>query len=205
MDPIEVPGWYGKLPALGDFASRRLPKPLVECVDTWLQAGIAASRAELDEQWLDVYLHAPIQRFWLAAGLCDARAWSGVLMPSVDRVGRHFPLLIATQITAAGDALPEPSWFRTVEQVALAALDLNATVDELELRLARLDGPQRGGPLLEGDERLAANLAETMARDGAARSVWWIEDSHGRLTARAFAALPPSPEFVHLLQGWPDD
>ena len=31
-----VPGWFGKLPGLGDFASRRLPDTFVAAWDRWL-------------------------------------------------------------------------------------------------------------------------------------------------------------------------
>lgn len=210
MDPrvaATPPGWYGKLPALGDFASRRLPKPLVERIDAWLQAGIEASRNELGEPWLAVYLHAPIQRFWIAPGVSEARAWSGVLMPSVDRVGRHFPLLIASEIGAAdrfaADHLPDPDWFRSLEDVAVAALDLNATLEDLESRLAGLGGPPVGALLPDArNDALVASVIAARPGPGPA-SVWWVEHSDGSISARAFDALPPPGEFARLLEGWP--
>ena len=61
-----APGWFGKLPHLGDFASRRLPPSFVRPWDRWLQRGLASARSELGERWLDLYLVAPILRFWLA-------------------------------------------------------------------------------------------------------------------------------------------
>ena len=51
---VVLPGWYGKLPALGDFASRRLPPEFVEPWDRWLAAGLAAWR-EHDADWLDAF------------------------------------------------------------------------------------------------------------------------------------------------------
>ena len=82
-----VPGWFGKLPSLGDFASRRLPDAFVQPWDRWLQRGMLAARAELGEQrWLDVYLVAPVLRFWLAPGLLGSEGWAGLMMPSVDRI-----------------------------------------------------------------------------------------------------------------------
>src|SRR5262249_35940975 len=38
-----IPGWYGKLPSLGDFASRRLPVEFVKAWDSCLQEVIPAS------------------------------------------------------------------------------------------------------------------------------------------------------------------
>ena len=93
-------GFFGKLPALGDFVERALPAEFVTPWDAWLQRAIAASRASLGEQWLDIYLTSPLWRFVLGAGPCGARAWAGVMMPSVDRVGRYFPLTVAAPLPA---------------------------------------------------------------------------------------------------------
>jgi type VI secretion system protein ImpM len=41
-----VPGWFGKLPSLGDFASRRLPDAFVSRWDRWLQGGLARARED---------------------------------------------------------------------------------------------------------------------------------------------------------------
>ncbi|MBL8452331.1 MAG: type VI secretion system-associated protein TagF, partial [Zoogloea sp.] len=40
-------GWYGKLPALGDFAQRRLEQDFITGWDTWLQAVIVDSQRTL--------------------------------------------------------------------------------------------------------------------------------------------------------------
>ena len=91
-------GWYGKVPSLGDFVTRRLPGSFVAAWDDWLQASIAASRATLGPRWQPLYLNCPIWRFALFPGACGPGAWAGVMMPSVDRVGRCFPLTIAATI-----------------------------------------------------------------------------------------------------------
>ncbi len=86
----ESPGIFGKLPWLGDFVTRRLPHSFVEPWDDWLQRGMAATREALGDGWLDSFLTAPVWRFLLPAGSAGP-AMAGVLMPSVDRVGRYFP------------------------------------------------------------------------------------------------------------------
>ena len=50
------PGFFGKLPSRGDFVTRRLPQGFVAGWDGWLREVLAASRAELDADWLEVYL-----------------------------------------------------------------------------------------------------------------------------------------------------
>ena len=91
-----LPGWYGKLPALGDFAGRRLPPLFVDPWDRWLALGMSHWR-DSDPAWLEAFLAAPTWRFALGAGVPFelSPGYAGVLMPSVDRVGRYFPLTIA--------------------------------------------------------------------------------------------------------------
>ena len=60
-----IPGWYGKLPSLGDFASRRLEGEFIPAWDAWLQKVLQATRTALGEGWLDSYLTMPIWRFVL--------------------------------------------------------------------------------------------------------------------------------------------
>jgi type VI secretion system protein ImpM len=81
-------GFFGKLPGNGDFVHRRLPRSFVDPWDRWIQRGVAASRTQMGETWLDTYLKSPMWRFVLAPGPCGTQGWMGVLMPSVDRVGR---------------------------------------------------------------------------------------------------------------------
>jgi len=129
-----IVGFYGKLPVVGDFVSRRLPNEFITPWDSWLQSAIAASREELGDDWLDSYLTSPIWRFLLSPGLCGSQAVAGIIMPSVDKVGRYFPLTVAVLfeqsvqlpfLFSSGNA-----WFEQLEDAALTGLegnlDLNA-------------------------------------------------------------------------------
>lgn len=90
-------GFYGKLPCRGDFVQRRVPREFVEPWDVWLQECLTLSRSQLQERWLEAYLVSPIWRFALAGGVCGAAAYAGVLLPSVDLVGRYFPLTLVAR------------------------------------------------------------------------------------------------------------
>lgn len=134
-------GWYGKIPSLGDFVSRRLPASFIDIWDTWLQKAMATSREQLGEHWLDLYLTSPIWRFILMPDACgNAKVWTGILMPSVDKVGRHFPLTIATEIEpypgTVLSILSAQEWYAALEHVALASLDSNVSPDDLDQGLA---------------------------------------------------------------------
>lgn len=104
-------GFYGKLPSHGDFLSRRVSEAFIDPWDAWLRDSLAASHAALGPQWLDVYLTSPAWRFVCAAGVCGPAPVAGVLAPSVDRVGRYFPLTIVTELPTDTRLLPAAAEF----------------------------------------------------------------------------------------------
>jgi type VI secretion system protein ImpM len=192
------PGWFGKLPSLGDFASRRLPEVFVRRWDRWLQRGLVAARTQLGERWLDVYLVAPVLRFWVAPGPLGEQAWAGLMMPSVDRVGRHFPLTIAQPLQPLAAALASNAWFAALDQRARQVLDVEFTVERFEAALEALDAdPQAADP---GAQALAARLTAGGGAQGAP-SVWWCGDADEGCQFRHFDGLPPGSAFVSLIGG----
>jgi type VI secretion system ImpM family protein len=93
-------GFYGKLPSHGDFLRRRVSDAFVDAWDAWLRGCLAASRSSLGERWLDVYLTSPAWRFVCAPGTCGPVPVVGLMAPSVDRVGRYFPLTLVSELPA---------------------------------------------------------------------------------------------------------
>jgi type VI secretion system protein ImpM len=144
-------GFFGKLPAHGDFIYRDLPSSFISAWDSWLQGFVGSSREQIGEGWLDMYLTSPIWRFAFSEGVIDQHAWAGIVLPSVDRVGRYFPFSIAKPV--AGKVSPlelitQTDWFEGVESAALQALDGRLVVDQLveEINLPQL----RSNPLYLG-------------------------------------------------------
>ena len=70
-------GWYGKLPANGDFITRRLPPSFIEPWDAWLNAMLLGSRERMGAGWRDAFLSAPAWRFVLAPGVLGEQGWAG--------------------------------------------------------------------------------------------------------------------------------
>lgn len=138
-------GFYGKIPSNGDFVSRHLPRTFVDPWDQWLQQSISSSRQQLGENWLDRYLIGPIWRFALSAGVCGDNAWVGLVMPSVDSVGRYFPLTLAVPVSNTRKLLfiadNEESWFAQVEDIALTALDKNNRLETFNQEIIKLAVP----------------------------------------------------------------
>ena len=170
----DQPGFYGKLPGLGDFVTRRLPAEFVQPWDLWLRESLAATRAQLGETWLDTYLTSPLWRFVLSPGLVGQRVWAGVLMPSVDRVGRYFPLTLACPLDAGVDPLGllvQPEWFERAEALALTGLDDDWAIERFDAHLLALGSPTCPAPVTARpaplDEQVRANLWRLPARSPA--------------------------------------
>jgi type VI secretion system protein ImpM len=138
-------GFYGKLPAHGDFIHRGLPTQFINLWDAWLQGFIKCSQEQLGENWLDIYLTSPIWRFAFSEGVIDQHAWAGIMLPSVDRVGRYFPFSIAAKLSADENPLAiiaQATWFESLECLALKALDGQIQIDNLAVEIGGLH-PER--------------------------------------------------------------
>jgi type VI secretion system protein ImpM len=150
-------GFFGKLPCNGDFVQRRVPQSFLDVWDPWLQECIHASRTDLQEQWLPTYLTSPSWRFVLPEAVCGSGAYAGVVAPSVDRVGRYFPLTIVTQVDSGANPLEFATrrtlWFDALDSLIIQALE------ETQIDLEWFDGQvSELAGLLEDEETAAAGL-----------------------------------------------
>lgn len=225
-------GCYGKIPALGDFLSRNLPAAFVEAWDSWLRRAMAACARGGDDGWSDRYLSAPIWRFLLAPGAMGETGRAGVLVPSVDRIGRCFPLTIATDIPdgmAPTDMLD--AWadgFERAEIVAIGTIGRALEPEAFVERVAALPAPSSVPPPAVGcwtqadtpatgartagapeDAGVARSLVGTLAPPLLAAlpqswSLWWhLEWEQRPATSVLFAGLPaPEAAAAMLLGSW---
>lgn len=179
------PGFYGKLPMLGDFISRRLPRDFLNPWDNWLQSSISASREELGNHWLNSYISSPIWRFVLSPGVCGQSAWAGILMPSVDKVGRYFPLTVAAQIVNEG-YLPDLfcssfSWFEHMEAAALSGLEDGLDTEEFDRLVQNL-------PAVPELKAIQASVTQE-TQDHSGKNAFYLTLDHPDRMPDAFAGL----------------
>lgn len=144
-----LPGFYGKVASRGDFVSRRLPRSFLDPWDHWLQHGMSCSRDQLADNWLEAYLTSPIWRFGLSAGICGDSAWVGILIPSVDNVGRYFPFTLASTLPPNANLIallsdPTDGWFTQAGQLALSCLDDEFEIEAFDAQLNTLSNPSPG-------------------------------------------------------------
>ncbi|WP_157822394.1 type VI secretion system-associated protein TagF [Psychromonas sp. Urea-02u-13] len=135
MNNEQTLGVYGKLPSHGDFVHRNLPTKFISTWDEWLQQFVSGSQEKMGEHWLDVYLTSPIWRFVLSDGIIDENHWAGIVLPSVDQVGRYYPFSMVIPLSSTINPFEFLSansyWFEQIEELALRALDGQISLDEL--------------------------------------------------------------------------
>ena len=218
-------GFYGKLPAKGDFLSRNLPRAFVDTWDDWLQSGMHESRQALGDEWLQIYLTSPLWRFILPPGACTDSAWAGVLMPSMDRVGRYFPMAVVTPLAAPFSSLAtasgSQSWFESVEACLLSALDDESLdLDAFDQQLqGMLIVEEQATPLdlaadvdqgvrisLDDDlsipRALMGTSAASLEREIGSHCIWWGQGSERIPPSLVICRGLPGPgKFTALLDG----
>jgi type VI secretion system protein ImpM len=219
-------GLFGKLPAKRDFIALNAPSAFLAIYEKWLQGSLTASRLELGPRWQEAYLNAPIWRFWLG-GAHAGQSVAGAFMPSVDGVGRYFPLTVFAA-AGPGSAIPPPEldpqdgWFGAIEDFLLRTLESKASFEAVAQHLASLplpndqhlasppadmvrlsDGTIVSAAISPGfPQRLAALRIEDHARAYAHASYFWtVGGPNFEPLALAGQALPDPYLFAGLLTG----
>jgi type VI secretion system protein ImpM len=193
-------GLFGKLPVKRDFIAANMPRGVLALWEEWLMPSVAASREALGDSWQESFLTAPIWRFWLG-GKLGGIAVKGAFMPSVDGVGRYFPLMICAWPEAGEKCLlpvcgGDHVWFAALEEVLLRVLDPDFTGEPTQL-LADMTMPADHVP--QGLER---DFADDLSVVLAGRSYWWSIGGAGRpALMRSYAAMPDPYQFSGFITG----
>lgn len=229
-ESVNTLGYYGKVPTHGDFITRGLPRSFIEPWDIWLQEAILASRQQLGEDWLNHYLTSPLYHFALSPGICGDSGWMGVLMPSVDRIGRYYPMTIGLMNNAEMNpfiAMQKTAWFAQIEEIALSCLKDGYDLDEFNQAIDRLGQtigliPSDTLPLTERIDRMPFHTAwrqplhsidslnklmpsflDRVLRERClAYSLWWTEGSEQIPSSFLFSeGLPPVENVAAMFDG----
>jgi type VI secretion system protein ImpM len=182
LTPAKMAGFYGKVPARGDFVRSGLPRDFIEAWDNWLSVVMSASKEIGGDAWLPAFLEAPVWRFALPSGLCGASAMIGLMLPSVDKAGRYFPLTFAAAVDGPGVPFGSATdaWLDSCEDAGRAALDRDLGPDDIKALVSLPDLQSRDRPADETE--------------------WWTEGSR-RLgpTRRTLPGLPDAANFLEMI------
>ena len=211
--PAFASGWYGKVPAAGDFVARRVPGAFCDAWGRWLQGALEGARARLGSGWSEDFLSMPVWRFVLGPGLVTPNAWAGVMAPSVDKVGRYFPLALASAlppvpIDAVATLFAARRWYDDMEQVAFSAIGPGADVAALDAQTAARPFPAqylhstaavgRDSALPEGVTCMTLRAGQGMAP----KAAWLAEASEiFGCTLLVCDGLPPAGPFCAMMDG----
>ncbi|WP_460426067.1 type VI secretion system-associated protein TagF [Azotobacter armeniacus] len=136
----EAVGWYGKIPAAGDFVTRQLPYPVQRAWERWMQEGLDALQRTAPQMLSRHYVVAPVWNFLLPAGLGFDCVQLGALAPSYDRVGRYYPVtaLLTLPLAAFDNALMDGAgpFYRQASEAILDAIRHGHSVEHLTSQLA---------------------------------------------------------------------
>lgn len=128
-------GFFGKIPAAGDFITWNLPRLFTERWDRWMSMEL---RARPDEGELD----PRVWRFNVPAGIFGEQAASGAWRMSEDRAGRRFPLVVAG---LGAPPAPSDPWFDGVTAALRGAVEDFRPAGWLAEHLGSLPAPQVKG------------------------------------------------------------
>ncbi|UTV99817.1 type VI secretion system-associated protein TagF [Marinomonas rhizomae] len=154
MSALKV-GIYGKVPAHPDFISDTLHADISNELYDWAQTVMFHSREKMSEsQWLPAYLVSPIWRMVVPKNEQRTHEWVGVMVPSVDALGRYFPLFIVFEtefksLTVEWLFKECTDLFKVMEEVAMSALQQQLNFSQLKRLLAnKLEGFNFGQKLV---------------------------------------------------------
>ena len=181
-------GYMGKVPGRGDFLSHSVHPEIRDLFFEWCQASLAVSRDQLGDDWMDAYLTAPIWHFCAGPGGLAETGVVGTMIPSVDRVGRHFPFLaVADYDGVAMDAWRHPDWAAAMEDCILAVLDDGWEEEPwrqklVDVALPASDSSRLAWPVTEGNLMIPGAAREAEWLDALLRrqnglAVWWTQGS----------------------------
>ncbi|MEE2000636.1 type VI secretion system-associated protein TagF [Alkalimonas sp. MEB108] len=188
-------GFCGKVPVLGDFLQEGLSIEFNDCWNEWLRAALAVSKEQLGASWLDYYLTSPVWHFALSGGSCGPEPVIGTMIPSVDKVGRHYPLILAKPVQQSPIVCRTQSdWCQQFEDFILQTLEDDFNFQSWRASLLKFsffspDSPvpshhlghaeQKGNWLLHGALTMdsMALLHSLLRQEFGNYCLWWTDGS----------------------------
>lgn len=88
--------WGGKLPSHGDFVWSSERSRVRAVLENWLQMGMLQGRSQFGDAWTAQLAQSPTWNLLLPSTIAgDNKVIVGCMAPSVDRVGRRYPFVVA--------------------------------------------------------------------------------------------------------------
>jgi type VI secretion system protein ImpM len=137
-------GFFGKLPARGDFVRHGLAEPMVAMLDHWCRDCLIQSRMALGEDWEQAWMTAPVWRFLLPPAALEGKSVLGLWLPSIDKAGRHYPFILAAVADDMAALAAGGGWLAMAEAEGMAGVVEDKPHQAIAAALA---GPVADAPL----------------------------------------------------------
>ncbi len=229
IDMSSTLGFFGKIPLTGDFIHRRMSSVFMNRWDDWLKVNILYSQNKLEDRWLPIYSQSPMWRFCISPGIIDEKAYIGLMIPSVDSVGRYFPLTLVQAVN--NKAIPfilstkANQWFQNIEDLLLDLLEgYEPDLQVFDEKIAALQAQwieqlptiPTGNASIEGSFSLqlevnsadsinhsfSSLMLQNLADSKKPFTFWWNEGSQAYQPNILFSdRLPVKDQFCGLLDG----
>lgn len=170
-------GFFGKIPSRGDFVRFGLSQSVTTAWDGWVQAVLPKAEARFGDNWSEIWRAVRPWRFTFGPGVCGPVSLSGLWLPSIDKVGRTFPLLIAAEVAAMVDTFLDVG-----EHIGAEAITEALPPDALIHRIG-----------------LAPRLPPAEPRIDSADALWWRKAGPERVELHRGDGLPDDATFVRML------
>ncbi|UHS59428.1 type VI secretion system-associated protein TagF [Agrobacterium vaccinii] len=189
-------GFYGKIPSHGDFISEGMDRELIASLDAWIRTGMHACADIFAGRWDSIFTTCPPMRFIIERGIWGRSAYVGVLLPSKDRVGRKYPLVILAQMV---DFRQHPrtlylddTWFMAAEALAETSMTFDFDMARFTTSIKRLRMPK------PRDDDEDTGFSKPSAQP---TSLWWYIDATSRRPRGfKFEGKPAAADFVRLFK-----
>ncbi|MFC5989997.1 type VI secretion system-associated protein TagF [Limoniibacter endophyticus] len=189
-------GFFGKVPAHGDFIASGFERATESGLDAWVRGGLQALRDQDEAGWRHSFAHGSTWRFVAERGAFGPSVLAGVILPSRDRVERCYPLVIATQMHGF-DQHPsvlchDDEWFELLTRLGRDTSAERFAVAAFSQSLKALRTPSaRSGK---------ANTAFRPG-DGRATTLWWRYDPQAEATVGfRTCGAPTATDFARLFE-----
>ncbi len=206
-------GYMGKVPNRGDFLTHNILPSVRDLMFEWCQATMAVSREQLGDHWMDAYLTSPIWHFGAGPGVFSEEGIVGTMIPSVDRVGRHFPFVVLADYKGpALEAWRQPEWYSSMEECILAVLDddwnedgWRQRVSDIELPVAtpsRLRWPSEDGNIMIPGAAGESDWLQALLERRSEMAMWWTQGSaYVEAATLLTEGLPKVGQFASMMVG----
>ncbi|MER9654761.1 type VI secretion system-associated protein TagF [Mesorhizobium sp. M0152] len=127
-------GFFGKIPATGDFVAWNLPRTFIDRWDRWMSMELRARPDEGED------LDDRVWRFVIQGAIFGEQPCAGAWRMSQDRVGRRYPFAVVSI-----GAMPEAAdpWFEGMANIAELTVKELWDQQYIAVRLRALEPPRQ--------------------------------------------------------------